>query len=155
MDLKKRHFIEQVLSTEDREMISKAIHVAERQTSGEIKVVVREHRHLHERRLSLEKLALKEFHRLRLSKTKDQTGILFFLLLDERKFHIVADEGIHRKVSDGTWEQVAHSMSSDFRGGKFREGIVRGVEHVGRILSEAFPRRADDKNEISDRVIVE
>jgi uncharacterized membrane protein len=153
--LKKKHFIEQVLSGEDRDAISKAIHGAERQTSGEIKVVVREHRHLHERRLALEKLALKEFHRLRLSKTKDRTGILFFLLLDERKFHIVADEGIHRKVADGTWEQVAQSMSSEFRGGKFREGIVRGVEHVGQILSEAFPRKADDKNEISDRVVVE
>jgi uncharacterized membrane protein len=155
MNLKKRHFIEQVLSAEDRDAISNAIHSAEQQTRGEIKVVVRERRHLQERRLSLEKLALKEFHRLRLSKTRDRTGILFFLLLDERKFHIVADEGIHRKVSDGTWEQVADSMSSDFRGGKFREGIVRGVEHVGRILSEAFPRKADDKNEISDKVVVE
>jgi uncharacterized membrane protein len=155
MNLKKSRFIEQVLSPEDRDAISKAIHGAERRMSGEIKVVVREHRHLHERPLSLEKLALKEFHRLRLSKTKDRTGILFFLLMDERKFHIVADEGIHRKVADGTWEQVAHSMSSDFRSGKFREGIVRGVEHDGRILWEAFPRKADDKNEISDKVIVE
>jgi uncharacterized membrane protein len=153
--LKKRHFIEQVLSAEDRDTISKAIHSAERQTSGEIKVVVREHRHLHERRLSIEKLALKEFHRLRLSKTKDRTGILFFLLMDERKFHIVADEGIHRKVEEGTWEQVARSMSSDFRGGKFREGIVRGVEHVGKILSGAFPRKVDDQNEISDKVVVD
>jgi uncharacterized membrane protein len=155
MNLMKRHFIDQVLSAEDRDAISKAIHSAEQQTSGEIKVVVREHRHLYERRLSFEKLALKEFHRLKLSRTRDRIGILFFLLLDERKFHIVADEGIHRRVSDGTWEQVAHSMSSDFKGGRFREGIVRGVEHVGRVLSDAFPRKADDKNEISDRVIVE
>jgi uncharacterized membrane protein len=153
--LKKKHSIEQVLSGEDRDAISKAIHSAEQQTSGEIKVVVREHRQLYERRLPLERLALAEFHRLKLSKTRDRTGILFFLLLDERKFHIVADEGIHRRVSDGTWDRVADSMSSEFRSGRFREGIVRGVQHVGRILSEVFPRRAEDRNEISDRVIVE
>jgi uncharacterized membrane protein len=153
--LKNRYFLEQVLSDKDQDAISKAIQSAEQQTSGEIKVVVREHRQLHERRLPLERLALKEFHRLRLSKTRDRTGILFFLLLNERRFHVVADEGIHRRVSDGTWDRVADSMSSEFRSGRFREGIVRGIEHVGRILSEVFPRRAEDRNEISDRVIVE
>lgn len=155
MRVAKRHFINSVLSTEDRDAISNAIQRAEQFTSGEIKVVVRERRHLAEKRRSLEQLALREFHHLKLSKTKDRTGILFFLLLSERKFHIIADEGIHRKVPEGTWERVAGSMSAEFRSGKYRDGIVHGVESVGKILSGAFPKSAGDRNEISDNVVVE
>lgn len=97
---------------------------------------------------------MREFQRLRLSKTRDRTGILFFLLLTERRFHIVADEGVHRKVSDGTWGRVADLMSAEFENGRYREGIIYGVEEVGRILSEVYPRGAGDRNEISDKVVV-
>jgi uncharacterized membrane protein len=155
MRLARKHFIEDIISAEDRDAISKAIHTAEQHTSGEIKVAVRERRHFSEKRLSLEKMALREFDRVKLSKTRDRTGILFFFLLSERKFHIVADEGIHRKVADGTWARVADSMSTEFKKGKHREGIIQGVEEAGRILSEALPRSAGDRNEISDEVIVE
>jgi uncharacterized membrane protein len=151
----KRHLIEQVLSSEDRDAISNAIQRVEQLTSGEIKVVVRERRHLGEKRLTLEKMAVREFHHLKLSKTRDRTGILFFLLLSERKFHIIADEGIHRKVSEGTWDRVADSMSAEFKKGRYREGITHGVELVGKILSEKFPREASGRNQISDRVIVD
>jgi uncharacterized membrane protein len=151
----KKKFIDHVLSREDRDAISSAIHRVELFTSGEIKVVVRERRHFGEKRLTLEEMAIREFHRLKLSKTKDRTGILFFLLLSERKFHILADEGIHRKVSEGTWDHIAGSMSEQFKKGKHREGIVHGIELVGKILAEAFPTSAGDQNEISDDVVVE
>jgi uncharacterized membrane protein len=155
MQMRKKKFIDHVLSRDDRDAISSAIHRVELFTSGEIKVVVRERRHLGEKRLTLERMAIREFHHLKLSKTKDRTGILFFLLLSERKFHILADEGIHRKVSEGTWERVADSMSGEFKEGKYREGILHGIELVGKILSEAFPKSTGDRNEISDSVVVE
>jgi uncharacterized membrane protein len=155
MRVAKRHSLNNVLSTEDRDAISNAIQRVERFTNGEIKVVVRERRHLTEKRCTLEELALREFHNLKLSKTKHRTGILFFLLVSERKFHILADEGIHRRVAEGTWERVADSMSAEFKKGKYREGIIHGVEAAGKILSEAFPRSAGDRNEISDNVVVE
>lgn len=155
MPIRRRKFIDLVLSKEDRDAISSAIHRVELFTSGEIKVVVRERRHFGEKRLTLEKMAIREFHRLKLSRTKNRTGILFFLLLSERKFHILADEGIHRKVSEGTWERVAGSMSEEFKKGKHCEGIVHGIESVRKILSEAFPKSTGDRNEISDDVVVE
>lgn len=155
MQVTRRKFIDHVLSAEDRDAISSAIHRVELSTSGEIKVVVRERRHLGEKRLPLEKMAIREFHHLKLSKTKDRTGVLFFLLLSERKFHIIADEGIHRRVPEGTWDRVADSMRAEFKKGKYREGIVHGIELVGKILADAFPKRADDRNEISDKVVVE
>ena len=151
----KRHFIDQVLTKEDREAISQAIHMTETVTSGEIRLVVRERRHFGEKGLSLEKIALREFHRLDLSKTRDRTAILLFLLLSERKFHIVADEGIHRNVADGTWERVANSMGVEFKKGKFRQGIIEGLELVGKILSETLPPKPGDRNELSNKVIVE
>jgi uncharacterized membrane protein len=155
MQVTRRKFIDHVLSREDRDAISSAIHRVELSTSGEIKVVVRERRHLGEKRLTLERIAIREFHHLKLSKTKDRTGILFFLLLSERKFHIIADEGIHRKVPEGTWDRVAISMGEDFKKRKYREGIVQGIDLVGRILSEEFPRSTGDQNEVSDNVVVE
>ena len=151
----KKRFIHSILSTEDLDGISKAIEKVEKETTGEIKIVVRERRHLGEKRLSFERMALREFRSLKLWRTKERTAILFFLLLSERKFHIVADEGIHRKVAEGTWEGIAQAMGAEFKTGKFRDGLMKGLELVGAVLSENFPSKRGGRNEIPDKIVVE
>jgi uncharacterized membrane protein len=97
-------FIKKILSKKELTDLSAVITKAEKNTSGEIRVVVRHRRYLKERKLSLHDLALGEFCRLGMEKTRDKTGVLIFLLISERKFHIVADEGINTKVTEGTWD---------------------------------------------------
>jgi putative membrane protein len=78
---------------------------------------------------------------------------LIFILFSEKKFHIVADEGIHTKVQEGTWDGIAAVMSSHFTKGNFRSGIIEAVTSVGDILSNHFPRKAGDTNELSNDVV--
>jgi uncharacterized membrane protein len=150
-----KRFIKRYLSEENLKSISDLIGEIERQTTGEIRVSLRQRRHFRERRLGLHELALKEFFQLGMDKTKERTGVLIFLLFSERRFHIVADEGIHKKVSDGTWDRLADMMSAHFRKGDFRQGILECVEQVGRILAENFPIQPGDVNELPNDVNVE
>jgi len=150
-----KKFIRRFLSEKDLETIANLIAEVEKQTIGEIRVSIRERKHFLERKLTLHELALREFYRLGMEKTRQRTGVLIFLLFSEKKFHIIADEGIHRRVSDGTWERVADAMSAHFRRGHFCQGICEGIERVGKILAENFPTQAGDVNELPNQVNIE
>ncbi|MEE9429519.1 MAG: TPM domain-containing protein [Melioribacteraceae bacterium] len=134
--------------------ISNTIKDAELQTSGEIRVSLQEHRKFSERNSSLLLLAEKEFYRLNMHQTKDKTGILLLFILEERQFYILADEGIDKVVNTSIWKEVADNMEKDFEHGYFSEGIINGVKKVGDILSEHFPIKSDDKNELTNKVVL-
>ena len=77
---------------------------------------------------------------------------MIFILLKEREFYILADSAINDKVAENTWELVKDKMEASFREEKFCLGILNAVDEVGTILSEHFPRKTDDTNELSDEV---
>jgi uncharacterized membrane protein len=143
------------LSNDDLTSLATTIAEAEKNTSGEIRVVVRHRRRRNERKLSLHDLVLKEFYRLGMEKTRDRTGVLIMLLMSEHQFEIVADEGINAQVAEGTWDTLAARMSAHFREGKFRDGVAHAVRTVGEELAKHFPRKPDDTNELPDDIIVQ
>jgi len=145
--------LKKYLTKSELEALSTDIAKAEKNTSGEIRVVVRHRRHWKERKLQLHAIALNEFHRLGMDKTRDRTGVLIMLIMSEHKFQIIADEGIHTKVETGTWDRLASTMSDHFKGGKFYQGLSETVRAVGDELAKHFPRKADDTNELSNEII--
>lgn len=147
-----KNLVKQMFKKEDLAAIVSAIGEAEKTTAGEIRVSIRQRRKLREKKLSLEELARQEFHLLGMTKTKGRTGILIFLLLEDRKFFILADDGIHAKVEDGTWGKIADEMSNHFSKKNFRLGIIHGVKSVGVELSKYFPGKAGNKNELPNDV---
>src|SRR5690349_12326561 len=136
--------VKSILTKQERLDVAAAIAEAERSTAGEIRVVIRHDRHRDERSLSLHDIALREFHRLGMEKTQDRTGVLILILVPEKQFRIIADEGIHRRVEEGAWDEIAGSMSSHFREGRFALGIADAVAAAGRLLAAHFPRQAGD-----------
>jgi uncharacterized membrane protein len=149
-----KNLVKRLFTKEDLATIAAAISEAEKTTAGEIRVSIRQKRRWRERKLSIEEMARREFHDLGMTKTKDHTGILIFLLMDERKFFILADGGIHTKVEETTWTKIAEEMSSHFSKKKFHQGLIHGVQAVGRVLSRFFPRKANDTNELPNDVHV-
>jgi len=145
-------FLKKYLSDEDLKTIAATIADVERTTNGQIRVSIRQRRHWRERKLTLHELAVQEFHRLGMQNTKHRTGVMILLLMSERKFHIVADRGIHEKVKDGTWESVAGEMAHHFKAGNFCEGICSGIREAGKILAAYFPK--DGESELSNDVVV-
>jgi uncharacterized membrane protein len=135
--------------------ISNKIKDAEKSTSGEIRICIKEKKHFRDRKKSIRELAEIEFHKLGMHATRDKTGILLYLLLSQKQFFILADKGIHEKVGDETWAKLRDEMQDKFKDGKFSEGIIWGIDRVGKILGEYFPVKEDDTNELSNKVILE
>ncbi len=144
--------VKDILSKEDLKKISDKIAEIEKSTSGEIRISIREKRSLIERKLTLFDMAVREFYRLGMDKTRDQTGVLVYVLLSERKLQIVADKGINEKVNSQTWQRIADMMVEHFKSGKYLDGIIKGLDEIGKILSQHFPIKPDDKNELSNEV---
>lgn len=151
----KTPLIYKFLNDDELLRISNKIKDEEKKTSGEISVSIKEHRSFLQRNKSVRELAEEEYLKLGINKTRDRTGILVFFLLEAREFYILADESINNKVPEKTWDKIKDEMQTHFIDGKFSEGIIHGVGRVGKILSEHFPIKSDDTNEISDRVILE
>ena len=150
-----RNHLRKILSDKDLKDIADAVAGAEKSTSGEIRVAVRQRRGFNERKTPLEVIAQKEFDRLGMTRTEGRTGVLIFLIFEDRQFRIVADQGIHAKVGEATWQKIADEMSSHFSGKRFKEGILHGVREVGNILAVHFPPSGNNKNELPDEVRVQ
>jgi len=95
--------------------------------------------------------------------TKDKTGIMIFILFDEKKFEIIADEGINSKISESKWNDLTSHLVLYFRNSQYKEGIIYSIKEIGiiysikeigKILISEFPVSDDDINELSDEVII-
>jgi len=132
----------------DDDRIKAAIVVAEKLTSGEIRVSVS--------RFfwgNVQRAAHRAFIRLGMQSTHDRNGILFFVVPSRRCFAIIGDEGIHQKVGQEFWEKLVAAMSADFKQGDFNAGLQNGIAEAGRSLAEHFPYQGEkDVNELPDDI---
>ena len=135
--------------------ISTKIKEVEKTTAGEIAVSIREYKTFFEGKKPLRQLAEKEYMRLGINETKEGTGVLIFLLLSEKQFYILADDNINKLTGENVWVEIKNIMQEKFVRGEFCKGILLGIDEIGKILSQHFSIRPDDKNEISNRVIIQ
>lgn len=142
--MKPKDFLNQL----DDAQIVAAIKEAEAKTSGEIRVFVS-----HKNVESAVAAAQAAFVRLRMANTRDRNAVLIFVAPRARQFAVIGDEGVHKRCGDEFWRRLAEEMSAHFKAEKFTDGIVNVVRKAGGLLAEHFPRRSDDQNELSDRVI--
>jgi uncharacterized membrane protein len=130
-------------SNDEIKHISEAISLAERNTQGEIRVHI-------ERKTDGDVLerapaVLKD---LGLTETKNHTGLLIYISLEDHRFAIIGDEGIHRVLGQDGWNALSKELGEYFKRGKFAEGLVAIIGKVGEILAQAFPALPENVNEI-------
>jgi putative membrane protein len=87
--------------------------------------------------------------------TRDHTGVLILLSELEHRAVILGDRGIHARVEQQGWAQHVVHIVNAIRKGKPADGICEVLDELGVLLSREFPRREDDTNELSDRVVDE
>lgn len=132
----------------DEARVLQAILAAERASSGEIRVSLASFFWG-----DVEKVARKTFVRLGMDKTAKRNGVLIFLVPSRKRFTILGDEGIHAKVGQDFWDDLAGCLSEHFKRAEFTEGLVQGIAKVGERLAEHFPWEGDaDRNELPDDV---
>lgn len=139
--------VEDFLTAKDEQDIIAAIRHSETQTSGEIRVHL-EHRCSGNALLRAQEL----FHLLKMDNTKDENGVLIYVAVDDHVFAICGDRGINTLVPEGFWESTKDKMAIHFKQGRFKEGLVEGVQCVGEKLATFFPWYHGDRNELSDEI---
>ena len=99
--------------------------------------------------------ALRAFYEKKLHTTRDNTGVLFFISLLERKVWILADSGIYQKISPETLLAHANDIATGIKQRQACNALCRQIEAVGVILARHFPVKADDTNELSNQVLTD
>ena len=132
----------------DEALVRRAIQAAEQASSGEIRVSMASFFWG-----DVEKAARRAFARMGMDRTAQRNGVLIFLVPSRRRFTVLGDEGIHAKVGQAFWDDLAACLSEHFQHGEFTEGLVQGITLVGVRLVEHFPHQGDaDRNELPDDV---
>jgi uncharacterized membrane protein len=143
---KKRVFF----SAADNAQIVEAIRLAEKQTSGEIRIYV-ESKNAYVDPIDR---AAEVFFKLKMQKTEHRNAVLFYIAMDHRQLAIFADEGIYQKAGAEYWNHAVNVMISKFRKENISDGIEECVRMIGDTLKEKFPYdAATDKNELPDDIV--
>jgi len=139
--------VEDFLTAEDEAEIVKAISIAEKNTSGEIRI----HIENHTEKPPLER-AQEVFHFLGMDQTSLRNGVLFYVGVADHAFAIIGDEGIDKVVENDFWDCTRDIVISNFKEKKFKDGLVAGILRAGERLEHYFPFSGDDKDELSNEI---
>ena len=141
--------VEDFLSKTEEQEIVEAIRVAEKNTSGEIRI------HL-EKNTSIAAFerAVEVFNLLEMHKTKDSNGVLIYVAVKDKQFAICGDKGINEKVSSDFWDTTKDIIATNFRNGNFKQGLVDGILKAGEQLKYHFPYQDDDTDELSNEISI-
>lgn len=98
--------------------------------------------------------AEREFLGRGLTRTRGRTGVLIYVAAAERYAEVVADSGIADRVSETIWRETIVALVEALREGRAADGLVAAVRGVGAVLAEHAPPRADDVDELPNKVIL-
>jgi uncharacterized membrane protein len=139
--------VEDFLSKEDEQAIVEAIRMAEKNTSGEIRV----HIEKTTSKVPFDR-ALEVFYELKMNETQVQNGVLFYFAVEDQTFAICGDKGINDVVASDFWNCTKDKMTEQFKLGNFKQGIVDGILNAGEQLKKNFPWSEGDTNELSNEI---
>lgn len=138
---------EDFLTEAERKQVAQAIGEAELRSSGEIRVHLEDH---------IEDDVLDHaafvFEELGMHKTADRSGVLIYVCVADRKVAVIGDKGINERVPANFWNDVLGVLQLHFAAGRRAEGLCEAVRMVGEKIIRFFPRRADDRDELSNEV---
>jgi putative membrane protein len=97
--------------------------------------------------------ALVSFMEQNLHATRDKTGILILISLFEHRVVVLADSGINEKVSTQTWDEIVDLILTGIKQGNACDALCRAIERCGELLTEHFPRKDDDSDELPNLIV--
>lgn len=152
----KKQWINIYFSEDELKEIQFAADAVEKRTVGEIVLSFRNKKTLLEKLYSNHELAMKDFETLGVHKTAERTGILIFIIFEEKYYDIIADEGIYAKIPDETWNKMEAKLKEEFRSKNYSAGVIALINEMGEILASEFPVRAGAVNddELDHEIIV-
>lgn len=86
-------------------------------------------------------------------KTRGRTGVVIFLSLAERRAEILADRAIADQVEPQVWGEAMAVLIDEVKAGRPGAGLATAVERVGAVLASILPPRADNPDELPNRLV--
>ena len=137
-------------TAEENHLIVKAIHQAEKNTSGEVRVFVESKC----RWVDAIDRAKELFFSLKMDKTEQRNAVLVYVAMKDRQLAVFGDAGIHERVGHEYWNKVVSEMLAGFNSNNYAESIAGCVIQIGQALQREFPYNKDtDKNELPDDIV--
>lgn len=94
------------------------------------------------------------FSALRVWDTQENSGVLVYLQLAERKIEIVADRGIAQKVPPSMWQALCQAFSIDMHEKTPDKAVISCLEQINNLLIEFYPATESNFNELSDEPVI-
>ena len=134
--------------------MEEAVKASERLHRGEVRFVAEASLRPDRLRLSTRARAEQVFAGLRVWDTEENSGVLIYVQLVDRRIEIVADRGIAARVRQNEWDSICRAMESDFKAGRYETGAISAIQAVTSILAREFPARGANPNELPDKPAV-
>ncbi len=95
------------------------------------------------------------FALLRTWDTRDNTGVLVYVLLADHAIEIVADRGIAALIDADEWNVICERLRVRFKAGEFEAGAIDAVAAIGTLLARHFPADGhDNPDELPNRPVL-
>ena len=140
--------VEEFLSEKEEGEVVEAIRMAEKATSGEIRV----HIEKSHGEVDIFERAIEVFHLLKMDNTKQENGVIIYVAIENRDFVIYGDKGINEVVPNDFWESTKDAIVAQFKTGNYKQGLIDGILKAGEQLNKHFPWSEDNTNELSNTI---
>ena len=94
------------------------------------------------------------FSLLRVWDTQDNSGVLLYLQLAERRVELVADRGIAARVNGAQWQAICQDFAGDMQAQAADVAVLRCLQRINALLTAHFPAKADNPRELPDEPTV-
>ena len=137
-------------SAADKAQIVEAIRLAEKETSGEIRIYVESKNPF----MDPIDRAAEIFYKLKMQNTEHRNAVLLYIAMKHKELALFADEGIYQKAGAEYWNNAVKNMIAQFTKENISNGIEQCVKQIGETLKEKFPYMpSEDKNELPDEIV--
>ncbi|AWH28109.1 TPM domain-containing protein [Stenotrophomonas sp. YAU14A_MKIMI4_1] len=121
--------------------ITEAIASGEQRHGGQVMFAVEADLPLHAlwRRVTPRQAAEQAFAQLRTWDTAHNNGVLIYLLLADHAIEIVADRGLHGRVSPAQWQRICTHLREGLRGSEPVQALRDAIDEVSGLLAGHFP----------------
>ncbi|TRZ91018.1 MAG: hypothetical protein D4R84_15205 [Rhodocyclaceae bacterium] len=149
-------WLQRVFARADLAAIGEAITACEKSHRGELRFVVEGPIPMSAlwRDMSTRARAVELFSTLRIWDTEENSGILIYVQLVDRKVEILADRGIAARVAQAEWDAICRAMEASFRRQEWRGGVLQAVTRAGDLLASHFPAGENNPNELPDQPLI-
>lgn len=86
--------------------------------------------------------------------TRDNSGVLVYLQLAERRLEIIADRGIAAKVPQSQWQALCTDFAEGMRHGAPDQAVIDCLSKINALLQAHFPAAEDNPKELPDEPVI-